>query len=383
MRSIRSLLLAAAALTCLLPEAAAKKGEFIAYIGTYTRANSKGIYAYRFDAATGKATSIGLVAETSNPSFLAIHPNRRFLYAVNENDTFEGQRAGSVSAFSIDAATGQLKLINQVSTGGPGPCHVALDKSGKWLFVANYGGGSVAAFPVHEDGSLGKAAPFVQHKGSSVNAQRQSSPHAHSANLSPDNRFVLMADLGLDQVLAYRLDRTTGMASTADSVTKIEPGSGPRHMVFHPKGKFAYVCNEITATVTALAYDPAKGGMKELQTISMLPKDFTGGKGAAEIAVHPSGKFLYASNRGAADSIAVFSIDAAKGTLTAIDYVPTQGKTPRNFAIDPTGAYLLAANQESANVVIFRIDQKTGKLTPSGDKLDVPFPVCVVFVAAK
>ena len=379
MRLIRSLLVTAAVLTCLLPEAVAKKGEYIAYIGTYTRQNSKGIYAYKFDSATGKATEIGLVAETSNPSFLAIHPNRRFLYAVNENDMFEGQRAGSVSAFSLDAASGKLKLLNQVSTGGPGPCHVALDKTGKWLFVANYGGGSVAAFPVHDDGSLGKAAPFVQHKGSSVNPQRQNAPHAHSANPSPDNRFVLMADLGLDQVLAYRLDKTSGMAASAESSTKIGPGSGPRHMVFDPKGKYAYVCNEITATVTALTYDSANGSMKELQTISMLPKDFTGSKGAAEIAIHPSGKFLYASNRGH-DSIAVFSIDPSKGTLTAVDYVPTQGKNPRNFAIDPTGTYLLAANQDSANVVIFRIDPKTGKLTPTGDKLDVPFPVSIVFV---
>ena len=372
----------AAALACLPPATAARKGEFIAYIGTYTRQNSKGIYAWRFDAATGKLTSIGLVGETSNPSFLAIHPNHRFLYAVNENNTFEGQRAGSVSAFSIDATTGQLKLLNQVSTGGPGPCHVALDKTGKWLFVANYGGGSVAAFPVHEDGSLGKASQFVQHAGSSAIPQRQNGPHAHSANLSPDNRFVLFADLGLDQVLTYRIDQVKGMVTPADPVTRIEPGSGPRHMAFHPKGKFAYLCNEMSATVTAFSYDAAKGSLRELQTISMLPKDFTGAKGAAEIVVDPSGKFLYASNRGH-DSIAVFSIDSAKGTLTAVDYVPTQGKNPRNFAIDPTGAYLFAANQDSASVVVFRIDRTTGKLTATGDKLDVPFPVCVTFLPVR
>jgi 6-phosphogluconolactonase len=383
MRIIRSLCLVAAALACLLPEATAKKGEFIVYVGTYTRQDSKGVYAYRFDAATGKLTVIGLVGESSNPSFLAIHPNHRFLYAVNESNTFEGQPGGSVSAFSIDAATGQLKPLNQVSTGGGGPCHVALDRTGKWLFVANYGGGSVAAFPVHPDGSLGKASTVVQHKGSSVDPQRQRRPYGHSANPSPDGRFVLVADLGLDQVLTYRIDKVKGMMTPADPITKIEPGSGPRHMAFDPKGKYAYVVSEMAATVTAFSYDPSKGGLKELQTISMLPKDFTGTKGAAEIAVHPSGKFLYASNRGSADSIAVFSIDAGKGTLTTVEYVPTGGKNPRNFAIDPTGAYLFAANQDSASVVVFRIDRKSGKLTPTGDKLDVPFPVCVTFLPVR
>jgi len=383
MRIIPSLCLVSAALACLPPEAVARKGEFIVYIGTYTRQNSKGIYAYRFDAATGKLTAIGLVGETSNPSFLAIHPNHRFLYAVNENNTFEGQPGGSVSAFAIDAATGQLKPLNQVSTGGGGPCHVAVDKTGKWLFVANYGGGSVAAFPVHDDGSLGKSSTFVQYTGSSVDPQRQRRPYSHSANPSPDGRFVLVADLGMDQVLTYAVDKVTGMAWKADAITKIAPGSGPRHLAFHPKGKFAYVVSEMAATVTAFSYDSSKGGLKELQTISMLPKDFTGTKGAAEIAVDPSGRFLYASNRGSADSIAVFSIDAGKGTLTAVDYVPTGGKNPRNFAIDPTGAYLFAANQDSASVVVFRIDRKTGKLTPTGDKLDVPFPVCVTFLAVR
>jgi 6-phosphogluconolactonase len=380
MRIVRSLCLVAAALACLPPEAIAGKGEFLVYIGTYTRQNSKGIYAYRFDAATGKSTAIGLVGETRNPSFLAIHPNHRFLYAVNENNTFEGQPGGSVSAFSIDAATGQLKPLNQVSTVGGGPCHVALDKTGKWLFVANYEGGSVAAFPVHDYGSLGKASTFVQHTGSSVDPERQRRPYGHSANPSPDGRFILVADLGLDQVLTYPIDKVKGMVTPANPIAKIQPGSGPRHLAFHPKGKFAYVLSEMAATVTAFSYDSSKGGLKELQTISMLPKDFTGTKGAAEIAVHPSGKFLYASNRGSADSIAVFSIDPAKGTLTVVDYVPTGGKTPRNFAIDPTGTYLFAANQESASVVVFRIDRKTGKLTPSGDKLDVPVPVCVTFL---
>jgi len=382
MKTFGTLSLLAAAFACL-PPARAASSEYIAYIGTYTRQNSKGIYAWRFDASSGKLTQIGLVGETSNPSFLAIHPNHRFLYAINEVNTFEGQSAGSVTAFAIDASTGQLKLLNQVSTGGPGPCHVSLDKTGKWLFVANYGGGSVSAYPVQADGSLGKASTFVQHTGSSVDPQRQRKPYGHSANPSPDGRFVLVADLGLDQVLTYPIDKDKGMASSPSSIAKIKPGSGPRHLAFDPKGKFAYVVSEMAATVTAFSYDAGKGELKELQTISMLPADFTGTRGAAEIAVHPNGKFLYASNRGTSDTIAIFSIDPGKGTLTAVDYVPTQGKTPRNFAIDPTGQYLFAANQDGGSVVVFRIDTKTGRLTPTGDRLDVPFPVCVTFLPSK
>ncbi|HYW47003.1 MAG TPA: lactonase family protein [Bryobacteraceae bacterium] len=342
------------------------------YIGTYTRQNSKGIYAYRFQPSTGKLTEIGLAGETSNPSFLAVHPNKKFLYAANENSN------GTVSAFSIDAATGKLTLLNQVSSKGSGPCHVALDKTGKWLFVANYNNGSAAAYPVQDDGKLGEATATVQHAGSSANRQRQSGPHAHSANLSPDGKFVLYADLGLDQILAYRLDPTKGMDTANPVINKVAPGSGPRHFAFGPKGKFAYVCNEIADTVTVFSYEPASGTLKELQTVSMVPKDYTGAKSAAEIFVHPNGKFLYASNRGH-DSIVVFAIDGRKGTLTPVDWTPTQGKTPRNFAIDPTGGYLFAANQDAGGVVLFKIDKKTGKLTATGDKMNVPFPVCVVF----
>ena len=355
----------------LLPNAFAQ-GDLLVYIGTYTRQNSKGIYAYRFQPSTGKLTEIGLVGETSNPSFLAVHPNKKFLYAANENGT------GTVSAFSIDAATGKLTLLNQVSSKGSGPCHVALDKAGKWLFVANYNNGSAAAYPVQDDGKLGEATATVQHAGSSANRQRQSGPHTHSANLSPDGKFVIFADLGLDQLIAYPLDKTKGMDTANPTVNKVAPGSGPRHFAFHPKGKFAYVCNEITATVTAFEYQPGNGGLKELQTVSMVPKDYTGNKSAAEIFVRPDGKFLYASNRGH-DSIVVFAIDAKKGTLTPVDWTPTQGKTPRGFAIDPTGGYLFAANQDAGGVVLFRIDKKTGKLAATGDKMNVTLPVCVVF----
>jgi 6-phosphogluconolactonase len=354
---------------------AAWSAERIAYVGTYTGGDSKGIYALRFDDSTGKLTPMGLAAETSNPSFLAVSLNRRFLYAANE------ESAGGVSAFSIDAAKGALKLLNRVSSRGSGPCHVALDKTGKWLFAANYNSGSVAAFPVHEDGSLGEASAFVQHSGSSVNPQRQAGPHAHSVNVSPENRFVLVADLGLDQILTYRIDAAKGLVP-AEPLFKVQPGSGPRHLAFSPDGRFAYAINEMPAAVTVFQYNAASGSLKEAQTISALPADYTGAKSAAEIAVHPSGKFVYASNRGH-DSIAIFRVDAAKGTLTSAGHVLTGGKTPRNFAIDPGGKFLLAANQDSGNVVVFRIDRNTGGLTPSGIEVSIPSPVSIVFAPAR
>jgi len=382
MKLLSTLLTAAMALACLPPQAVAQKGEVIAYVGTYTRRDSKGIYAFRFNPSTGKSTPIGLVAETSNPSFLAIHPNRKFLYAVNEDDNFQGKPTGGVTAFAIDATTGKLKQLNAVSSGGPGPCHLALDKTGKWLFVANYGGGSVAAYPVHDDGSLGEASGFVQHKGSSV-TPRQNAPHAHSANPSPDGKFVLFADLGLDQVLTYKIDASGKLPPANPPFSKVEPGSGPRHLAYHPKGKFVYTVNEINATVSAFSYDASNGSLKPLQNISMVPADYSGAKGSAEIEVHPNGKFLYSSNRDTRntgkDTITVFDIDQAKGTLTAVDYTPVP-KIPRNFAIDPSGQYLFSASQDTATIQLFRIDQKTGKLTPTGDKLDFPFPVDITFL---
>ncbi len=360
---------------------AAAKGEYLVYIGTYTVQKSKGVYAYRFDAATGQSTSLGMVAETTNPSFLAVHPSRRFLYTANEIANYQGRNSGAVSAFAIDRATGKLTFLNQVSSRGADPCYVALDKTEKYVLVANYSGGSVAVFPVLEDGRLGEASAFVQHAGSSVNRERQEGPHAHSINLSSDNRFAVAADLGLDQLLVYRFDPTKGsLAPNKPAFAKVNPGAGPRHFAFHPSGRFAYVINEMQSSVSAFSYDAAGGVLRELQTISTLPKDFVGSNDAAEVQVHPAGKFLYGSNRGY-DSIAVFAIDSGKGTLTPVAYVPTQGKTPRNFGIDPTGSYLFAANQDSDNIVVFRINPKTGRLTPTGQVLEVPSPVCVKFIA--
>jgi 6-phosphogluconolactonase len=365
-------------------EKPATKGQYIAYVGTYTtKTTSKGIYAYRFDPAKGQLTSIGVAAETTDPSFLAVHPNGKYLYAVNEIGNFNGDVSGAVSAFAIDAKTGSLKFLNQVPTRGAGPCYVSLDKTGSFVLVANYDSGSIASFPAHFDGTLGTASGFVQHSGSGPNKERQEGPHAHWIGTSPDNRFALAVDLGLDEVIVYNFNANTGIFTPLLSgFAKVKPGSGPRHLAFHPDGKFAYVLSEIASTVTVFSYKAKTGAFSPLQTISTLPNDYSGKNDAAEIAVYPSGKFLYTSNRGH-DSIAVFGIDPKKGTLRSLGQVLTGGKTPRHFAIDPTGAYLLAENQESNNVVVFHIDPATGSLTPTGQTIQVPSPVCITFVAAE
>src|ERR1700686_1380155 len=358
---------------------------YLVFVGTYTnKTDSKGIYVYTFDPGTGKLTSLGVAAESEDPSFLTIHPSGKYLYAVNEIDHFGGQKSGAVSAFSIDRKTGKLALLNQVATRGAGPCHLSLDKTGKNVLVANYGGGSVALFPVREDGSLAPASAFVQHTGFSVDKERQEGPHAHWIGTSPDNRFAFAADLGIDEVLIYRFNAAKGPLTPSDpSYVKLNPGAGPRHIAFHPNGKFAYVLAEMEDSVTTFTYKASNGSLSPLQTVSALStlrKDYKGPKEAAEIAVHPNGKFLYASNRGGIDTISAFSINPTKGTLSLRDEYPTMGKTPRNFAIDPTGKFLLAANQESNNIVVFRIDSTTGALTPTGDMVEAPAPVCITFL---
>jgi 6-phosphogluconolactonase len=362
-------------------ERAASKSKFLVYVGTYTGKGSKGIYAYRFDPATDQLTSLGLAAETVNPSFLAVDPTRRFLYAVNEISQYEGRSSGGVSAFVIAAETGKLTFLNEVPSGGAGPCHVSVDKTGRYVLVANYGGGSVAVFPILKDGRLGEASAFVQHKGASINPQRQEGPHAHSIYTSPDNRFVISADLGLDEVLIYRFDAAKGtLTPNYPAFAVTSSGAGPRHFAFHPNGKFGYVIDEMMSTITAFSYQQASGALDVIQTISTLPQDFKGQSNAAEVEVHASGKYLYGSNRGH-DSIAVFAINSRKGTLTPVEDVPTLGKEPRSFAIDPTGTFLFAANQNSDNIVEFRIEPANGRLTPTGKVLEVSTPVCVTFVA--
>ena len=362
-----------------------QSSKYLFYVGTYTEngSKSKGIYAYRYDAATREITSLGLAAEATNPSWIALHPNGRYLYAVNEVQNYKTSNSGGVSAFSIDRVTGKLTFLNEVRSRGADPCYVTVDSAGHYVLVANYTGGNIAAFPVLNDGKLGEASAFVQHAGHGPNPKRQEGAHAHSIDLSPDNRFAMVDDLGLDELLVYKFDAARGMLTPNDPpFAKLDPGAGPRHFALHPSGKFAYVISEMHSSVTALSADLKTGTFRPLQTISALPKGFKGENDDAEIEIHPSGKFLYASNRGH-DSIAVFAVDPSKGTLKLVEHASTQGKTPRSFEIDPTGTLLFAENQESNNIVIFSIDQKTGKLTPTGKVLEVGQPVCVKFLAVE
>jgi 6-phosphogluconolactonase len=354
------------------------------YAGTYTKHGSQGIYVWRFDSATGKLTPLGLAAKAADPSFLAAHPNGKFLYAVNEISHFERMASrGSVSAFAIDPDTGQLRLLNQQTSMGDGPCHLALDHQGKCVIVANYNNGSVASYPVGNDGLLGQSVGFFQPKGSGKIPGRQDGPHAHCVAISPDDRFALVADLGLDQVMLYRLNAAAAHMEVNDPrFVKVAPGSGPRHLAFHPNGRHVYLINEMASTIITFEYEPQAGTLRELQTVSTLPADYKGENDTAEIQVHPTGKFVYGSNRGH-NSIAVFAVDAKAGTLQLIENVSTQGKTPRGFSIDPTGHYLIAGNQQSNNMVVFRIDQTSGRLQPTGQVLEAFAPVAMVFVPAK
>jgi 6-phosphogluconolactonase len=354
-------------------------GTLRLYVGTYTHGKtpSEGIYMLELDTGSGLLWNQGPVAKLPDPSFLAIHPSRRFVYAVNELGEFQGKKTGGVSALSIDPSTGKLTLLNQQSSVGSGPCHLTVDKTGKNVLVANYGSGAVACLPIQPDGSLEPASSSIQHEGKGSDPGRQGGPHAHSINLDAANRFAFAADLGLDEVLIYRFDADKGTLSPNDPpFTKVAPGSGPRHFAFHPEGKFAYVINEMANTIVAFAYDAEKGSLEPIQTISTLPEGFRGKSYTAEVQVHPSGRFVYGSNRGH-DSIAIFKVDPATGKLTAAGHQSTLGKNPRNFALDPGGSFLLAENQDSDSVVVFRIDPQTGGLTQVGEPVTVPMPVCI------
>lgn len=351
------------------------------YIGTYSKANSKGIYVYDLDS-TGQLRDTGQTAQAQNPSFLALHPDGQYLYAVSEVGQSSGEPdcepGGGVSAFAIDARTGGLSLLNQQSSRGEGPCHVAVDPGGHIVTVANYGGGSIASLPIESDGCLGPASAFFQHQGSSVNPNRQCEPHAHSVAIDASGRFALACDLGLDQILTYPLDGSRSRLAPQVLAASTRPGAGPRHFAFHPSARFGYSINELDSTISAFAYEPESGELRDLQTVPALPSDFAGQSSGADIHASPSGQFLYASNRGH-DSLAMFAIDGATGLLSPLGHEPTQGHTPRGFAIDPTGAFLLAANQDSDSVVVFRIDKQTGRLAPTGQVVEVPSPVCVKF----
>lgn len=351
----------------------------LVYVGTYTGAKSKGIHAFRFNQATGALTPVGLVAETPNPSWLVLHPSGQYLYAANEVDNFDADKSGSVSAFRIDRATGALTLLNTQPSKGAHPCHVTVDRSGTHLLVANYTGGTLAVLPLGSDGALGSPSQVVQHKGSSINSERQTAPHAHSIDLDADNRFAISADLGADRLFVYRYDtRGGGLSAGLQPAIAAMPGAGPRHFAFHSNGKFGFAINELSSTITSYAWDDQRGALKTLATISTLPKGFRGDNSTAEIRVHPGGRFLYGSNRGH-DSIVVYQVGPASGNLTLVEHEPTRGKTPRNFTIDPSGQWLIAANQNSDTLAVFRISDRNGALTPVGPLVKVGSPVSVVF----
>ncbi|MBX3438611.1 MAG: lactonase family protein [Planctomycetaceae bacterium] len=351
------------------------------YFGTYTQRESRGIYLSTLDVATGALSPAQLVAESEQPSFVALHPTRPLLYAVNETQEFNGQPGGGVSAFTIDPADGALTELNCEATHGGAPCHLVVDHAGRNVLVANYSGGNVAVLPIREDGSLAPASCVIQHTGSSVNPQRQQEPHAHSINLDASGEFAFVCDLGLDQVLVYRYDAKQGTLSPHEPPsTSTPPGSGPRHFAFHPSGRFAYANLEITSAVQAFRYHPPIAVLYGFQTISTLPEDYPAGNSTAETQVHPSGRFVYCSNRGH-DSIAVYRVNEDSGELTFVEHAPTHGQMPRNFGIDPSGTFLIAANQETDNVFVFRIDTESGRLSPTGHSLRVPMPVCVKFAA--
>ena len=349
------------------------------YVGTYTSGDSEGIYQYQFDTESGQLKQTGVTTGVTEPSFLTISADRKFLYAVNETVEFDGQPSGAVSAFAINADNGALTFLNQQATAGGAPCHLSIDKTGKMLLVANYVGGNIAVFPIGGDGKLAPASQVIQHEGSGPNERRQEAPHAHNIVFDAAENFAFATDLGIDKVMVYAVDKAAGQLSpVARFAAEVMPGAGPRHLALHPGGKFAYVIQELDNQITVMSYNNRNGSLKPLTTVSTLPADFSGRSYCADIHVHPNGKFLYGSNRGH-NSIAVFTI-AEDGGLTAIQHQAVGGDWPRNFTIDPTGNYLLVANQKSSNVVVFKIDQASGLLSETGTTADVPNPVCLVFV---
>jgi 6-phosphogluconolactonase len=359
---------------------AGETGRIRVYVRTYTDGASRGIYLLEFDASSGKWTSEPVLAAASeNPSFLALHPSGRYLYAVNELRSFQGKATGAVSAFTVDAATGRLTLLDQQPSEGTDPCHLVVDAGGRNVLVANYTSGTVAVLPLSTDGRLRPASGVRRVAGSGPDTARQAGPHAHMVALDGSERYVLWADLGADRVRVDRFDRTAGRleANDPDSVG-IQPGSGPRHLAWHPSRRTLYLLNELKSDVSALRFDGGRGVLEIFQTVPARAAGAAGRSSAAEIAVSPDGRFLYTSNRGD-DNIAVFAIDGASQGLTAAGHVPTGGRTPRSFAIDPSGRWLIAANQDSDSLVVFRLDPATGLPAAIGPPLAVPKPVCVLF----
>ena len=366
--------------------------EYLVFVGTYTdpilfgtgqilEGKGEGIYVYRMDPATGALGYIRTNTGITNPSYLAFDAGCKYLYAVNELKSYRDKPTGTVSAFAVDSKTGKLTFINKKPTGGTDPCHLIVDGTGKYVLLANFMSGSVCVLPIQADGSLGDASDFIQHHGSSIDPNRQQGPHAHAVTLDKSNRYAYIPDLGLDQTLIYQFDTNSGKLVTNETpAVAVKSGAGPRHIVFHPNGRYAYLINELDSTVGCYRYDGDNGSLHEIQSLSTLPEDFIGSSTCADLQVSPSGQFLYGSNRGH-DSIVIYKIDQSTGRLSCIGHESTRGNTPRNFAIDPAGNFLLAANQDSDTIVTFRIDPQTGKLHPTGQITEVPTPVCVKIIS--
>jgi 6-phosphogluconolactonase len=362
--------------------------DYLVFVGTYTdpilfgtgkilEGKGEGIYAYRMDPESGAMELFNTNTGIANPSYIAFNKSGSHLYAVNELKTFQDKPTGTVSAFAVNTDTGELTYLNKKPTGGTDPCHLIVDGAERYVLLANFMSGSVCVLPIQPDGSLGEASDFIQHHGSSIDPDRQQGPHAHAVTLDESNQYAYVPDLGLDQTLIYRFNSESGSLEPGEAPSvAVKPGAGPRHIVFHPNGRFAYLINELDSTIDAYQYDSSNGNLLGFQTISTLPEGFTGFSTCADIQVSPSGEFLYGSNRGH-DSIAIFKINQETGKLSCIGHGPTGGKTPRNFAIDPSGKLLLAANQDSDTIVAFRINQQSGELHPTGHVTEVPTPVCV------
>jgi 6-phosphogluconolactonase len=357
-----------------------KHNHVTVYIGAYTDGKSQGLSLGDLDITTGQLTLTGTAASLPNPSFLAVDPQRLRLYSVSEVDDFGGQHSGAVSAYALDSDTGIPTLLNSRSSGGAGPCHLSVDPAGRFVLAANYGGGSVVLLPLLEDGSLAETSAVTSHAGSSVHPTRQSSPHAHFIAMDPASRYALALDLGTDAIEVYEVDVAQNRPALRPwSRIPVRAGGGPRHLEFHPTGRYLYVINELDSTLTAYRYDQQQGSLTEIQSLSTLPPGFTGSNFPSEIHFHPSGLFLYGSNRGH-DSIAMFRVDPETGQMTLRDIAPACGRTPRGFAIDPTGAFVVAAHQNTDSIVTFTIDPVTGDLAPTGCRVRVPNPVCVRFL---
>jgi 6-phosphogluconolactonase len=355
------------------------KDEHFLLAGTYTSGKSEGIYVYRFNSQTGELSPVSIAKNVSNPSYLVVSPDEKYVYAVNENHNKE-QTGGSVTSFSFDKKTGILSQLNKQASAGNDPCYVSENKSGKFILVGNYSSGTASVLPVKKDGSLAPAVSVIKHEGAGVNSERQEGPHVHSTVLSPDNKYVFISDLGIDKIMIYAFDNKKGQLTPAPTpYVEVEPGAGPRHFEFHPNNKFAYLMEEMSGGISVFAYK-GKGQLDLLQNISALPPDYIGTVGSADIHVSPDGKFLYASNRGQSNTIAIFSINQQSGELTLVGHQSTLGKTPRNFNFDPGGNFLLVANQDSDNIVIFKRNKTTGLLTDTGKKIDIGNPVCIKWV---